>query len=244
MDAWPSRVKALVGLADCCELQAAVWAFPDESLARAWFDGRLAADACACLADAGADAGAVRRVARALEQAHPCGADEALAMLRGGHSRLFLVAGERPAVYPYEGPFLYAQARDEGMPALFATRTARAVEACMRSAGVAPVDVRTEPVDSVWNEFSFLSYLYGALARACADGAVGGDACARPDAEEARRQIRCFWDGHGRVWLKRFMERVAQVEDVAGCLKIYTAFALLGCETLDRIEADVRCGES
>jgi len=234
-------LRRLIGLADSCELQAAAWVFPDEQIAAALVDGTFAADAHACLADAGAEPAVLEAVDQAFAALELADVASVRATMRLEHSRLFLVTDERPSIYPFEGPFLYTASNDEGMPALFGTRTVHAIKDCMRAAGVLPVDSNTEPVDSAWNEFTFLSYLYGSLAQAQAQSLEAAPAQGQaPCAAAWREHIRTFYDQHAQVWLPAFMDRVCDQVKALGLGGIYAAFALLGKEVLARIEADVR----
>lgn len=241
-----SRVRLHTGLADICELMAAVWQYPDERLAAALVDGSLAADAHGCLADAGADPETLDRVDRAFAGFDDVDAHELWERLRLEHSRLFLIAVGRPNVYIYEGPFKHVRAGREGEPGLFGTITVHAVKDIMRASGVIPADADVEPVDSVWNEFSFLSFLYGSLARdelAQLNDAADGDPDADgPAPQEWSARIRGFWDAHPSTWLPSFMDEVVSSVDKLGLGPTYAAFALLGKETIARIAADLGGG--
>lgn len=235
------RLRRLVGLADSCELMAAAWVFPDQDVPAALVSGAFAADARACLVDADAAPEVVEAVGRAFETAGPL--DDAAAVraqMRLGHSRLFLITDEPPRIYPFEGPFKHMAANGEGMPALFGTRTVHAVRDAMRAAGVEPADSRTEPVDSAWNEFAFLSYLYGSLAQAEAQAFEGGVPAEGCDAATWRERIRSFNDQHAQMWLPAMADQVANLDCELGLGGIYAAFALFTREVLALIEADVR----
>ena len=241
-----SRLRTHTGLADICELMAAVWRYPDERIAAALLDGSIAADAHGCLEDAGADLEALERVDRAFAALGGTDAHELWERLRLEHSRLFLIAVGRPTVYAYEGPFKHVQAGQEGEPGLFGTISVHAVKDFMRASGVVPADADTEPVDSVWNEFTFLSYLYGCLARdelalAGDGGADGAESCpdGHPEPQVWTERIRGFWDAHVSTWLPAFMDEVASSVEELGLGGTYAAFALLGKETLARIGADL-----
>ncbi len=70
----------------------------------------------------------------------------------------------------------------------------------MREAGVLPKTARKEPADSVWDEFSFMSYLYGNVAKALHEGREA-------DAAEWGGRIVRFWDEHASRWLPAFMDK-------------------------------------
>lgn len=220
------KLRRAIGLADVCELMAAAWAFPTAELAAALADGAFADDAAAALEDAGAVGGeaaeavsALRGLSRsgyggAVEDSRvvecvedPESANELFSALRKGYSLLFLAPGSQVPVFPYESAFRHCALGASGVPALFRSPVTLDVERQMRAAGVTPADARTEPADSVWNEFAFLSYGWGKVAEAL----EAGDA----DAEQKWRDVTTgFWRDHGALWLPAFMEKT--IEEAAG----------------------------
>ncbi len=217
-----------VGLADGCELMAAAFAFPAPALASALGDGSFLRDAQDCLADAGT-AAAPSEILEALDGAD---ADKIFDTLRAAHTMLYLLPGGEAALWPYEAAFCHDYEGRPGLPALFRSPRQLDVERHMREAGVMPADARREPSDSVWNEFSFLSYLYGSLAAALHEGRD-------EDAAQWRERIGAFWDEHASQWLPAFME---QTQEAAARLPrgvAYAAFAVLGHAVLAAIVEDV-----
>ena len=154
-------VRRAIGLADSCELMAAAFAFPDAELAAALADGSFQSDALACLADAGAATATVDKAAAALSAFDGADVVGLADRMRKGHTILYLTPGVDVPIWPYEASFRYTAEGHEGSPALFRSARTLDVERHMREAGVLPKTARKEPSDSVWNEFSFLSFLYG-----------------------------------------------------------------------------------
>lgn len=191
----------LAGLADLCELMAAAFSYPgDGRLARALCDGSYADDLRGALLDAGACRQVVDRADAIAGELHGRRADDLAAALRQGHSVLFLAPGSEVPVWPYEAPFKFVAQGRSGLPSLFRSPVALDVERTMRAAGVVPRHARTEPVDSIWNEFSFAAYL---LAQACS--------CVRSGAHDAagRHGSRAvdFAERHLATWVPAFFEQ-------------------------------------
>lgn len=67
-------------------------------------------------------------------------------------------------IFPYESAFVHVREGLPGAPALFRTALTLRVEKTMRESGVLPKDAETEPCDSAWNEWAFLSFLLGSEA--------------------------------------------------------------------------------
>ena len=142
------RLHRAVGLSDLASLLATGFSFPDGKLAQALYNGAFLDDWRASIVDAcgGESAGDVHlssRCAAAFAET-----DEGL--LRREYSRLFLAPGVDVPIWPYESPFLHRMVGAQGAPSLFRTRISMDVERCMAAAGVATVDLRREPVDSVF----------------------------------------------------------------------------------------------
>lgn len=224
-------VKA-VGLADLCELLAQAFAFPTKELSEALVTGAFQADANACLEDAGAMDGEAASALSALSVV----AEDSTALfgsLRQGYSLLYLAPGAKVPVFPYESAFRHRLAGYKGVPALFRSPATLDVESQMKAAGVLPKNVRTEPADSVWNELTFFSYLFGRLAEAV----EAGDTAAQ---ERWRDALRRFWVEHGAPWLPAFMEETRAVCEadrnrVEGVL--YAQLACIGtvaCAVIER----------
>ncbi len=194
-------LREAIGLADACELLASVSIFPNDILADALFDGRLAGDARSCLEDCGIDPDEAAVICEPWERLVGKDRDTTLAHLRRTHSLLFVRQGDGVAVWPYESAFLHAEAGKDGEPALFRSAVTLDVEKMMREAGGLPQDARTEPCDSVWDEFMFLSYLFGSEADAL-----------NADDEEAmelfRGRSKAFVEEHASRWLPSFFDAV------------------------------------
>lgn len=222
-----------IGLADALELLQAAFLFPSEQLARALTDGSFRNDVEACLADAHVPEETIRALCddfSSLEGRDPV---KLLARLRKGQSLLYVRQAKGVAVFPYESAFLHVQSGHEGAPALFRTLVTLDVESQMREAGVVTKDSRTEPCDSVWNELSFLSFLYGSLAQTLHEGSI------MEDAEVWQARIMRFWTEHGSVWLSAFFEATqAQAAHLSHGTE-YSLFARLGLAVIAIVEADV-----
>lgn len=231
-----------IGLADACELMAATFAYPTHALAEALVMGTYAEDARTCLVDSGASAEGDAVFGRCAALAGPSAgalgaaqsterASQIFEMLRRAHSALYLLPTGNVRVWPYEGPFCYREEGRAGAPVLFRSRRQLDVERHMREAGVMPTDARREPSDSVWNEFSFLSFLYGSAAAAMHEGRD-------EDVERWRERIARFWSEHGSGWLPAFMNQTrAAAPEVPGG-ELYTTFAEIGQLVLEAIAKD------
>lgn len=200
------KLRRAIGLADMYELMAVAWAFPTVELAVSLADGTFANDASAVLGDVGAVGAEIDDIVSVLRELGGRGGDiegigERYSAMRKEYSLLFLAPGACVSVFPYESAFRHRAMGASGAPALFRSPVTLDVENQMREAGVTPVDARTEPVDSVWNECTFLSYLLGKRAEAIE--ARDADAEARW-CDAAMR----FWGDHGALWLPAFMEQV------------------------------------
>ena len=123
--------------------------------------------------------------------------------LKSGASARFCSCARETAVWPYESAFLHVEAGRDGEPALFRSAVTLDVEKAMREAGGLPPDARTEPCDSVWDEFMFLSYLFGSEAEAL-------DADDAEAAEQFRGRARAFVGDHASRWLPGFFDAVAR----------------------------------
>ncbi len=201
-------LKNTIGLADACELLASASAFPDEALADALSDGRLVADAQSCLEDSGIPSNEASAICEPWRKLTGKDSDAILAGIRRAYSLLFVRQGSGVAVWPYESAFLHVKAGRDGEPALFRSAVTLAVEQMMNKAGGLPQDARTEPCDSVWHEFMFLSFLLGSEAEALAS-----------DNEEAEvlahSRTETFVEEHASHWLPDFFSAVERELPIA-----------------------------
>lgn len=221
--------RQLEGLADICELMAATFAYPsDGSLAEALVDGSYASDLQGCLSDIAGDdhpdvcgepcgaptcdSGEVAApasgdldgtLARELGELATRNPGELADLLKKGHSVLFLAPGANVPVWPYEAAFRFVQQGRPGTPSLFRSPIELDVERHMRAAGVLPQHARTEPPDSVWNEFSFMAYL---LAQAVAASRTNR----ADDLHVWFGRAQSFLREHLSAWVPAFMEKTAR----------------------------------
>lgn len=199
-----SAIRKSVGMADGCELLNCAFAFPTEGLAQGLADGSVAQDAAGCLRDAGVADDAAAAAAEGLRAWVGFDAAELYAGMRRVYSLLYLKPGSDTPVFPYESAFIHVQRGLPGAPALFRTAITLDVEHQMHDAGVAAKDERTEPCDSVFEEFEFLSYLFARKA----------DALQRDDREQARdwgERAHRFTREHALAWMPAFMERTREL---------------------------------
>ncbi len=152
--------------------------------------------------------------------------------LRRDHTVLYLLPGGEAAVWPYEAAFRHGSLGHDGLPVLFRSPCQLDVERHMREAGVMPADARREPSDSVWNELSFLSYLYGSLAAALHEDRDD-------DAALWRARIAAFWNEHASRWLPDFMKQTQEAVARLSRGAEYGVFAALGQVALAAIAEDV-----
>lgn len=204
-----NELRRVVGLADVCELLASATPFPNENLANALADGGLAGDALACLEDCGVAHDQAVAACSSWDRLVGQSASAILADIRRTHSLLFVRQGSGVAVWPYESAFLHVRAGKTGEPALFRGPVTLEVEQAMREVGVLPRDSRVEPCDSVWDEFMFLSYLFGNEADALNSG----------DAEAValyRGRSAAFAERHALRWMPGFFGAIERkLSDVA-----------------------------
>ena len=201
-----TRLKRVIGLADACELLCSVFRYPTPALAEGMSDGRIHIDAVACLVDAG------------VNQEKAEGMCEGVAALRGGdivevlegmrrvYSFLYVRQGSGVAIFPYESPFLHTMSGRGGVPVLFRSVATLDVENSMRAVGVLPSDSRTEPCDSIWEEFEFASFLLGSLASALVDKNEN-------ECEKWETALRTFNAKHIQKWLPCFFSTSNDVLD-------------------------------
>lgn len=230
-------LKHIVGLADACELMSESFSFPTKELVTALIDNTYIADARSCLSDieASPDVGICHSPSSA-ESRSSC-MQAMFEDLRRSYTMLYLMPAGAVRIWPYESAFRYRAEGCGGTPTLFRSRHQIDVERHMREAGVMPNDSRREPSDSVWNEFAFLSFLYGSLAAALHEGC---DA----DVVACRRRIVSFWSEHASRWLPAFMGQTRVEAEALPRFAPYAAFAEVGLAVLAAIEVDaVACDE-
>lgn len=238
-DSVDGALRRAVGMSDMAALLAAAFRFPeDAALADALADGSFLADWEASLSDAcGMAAGGDGRMAERCRELF-LGAD--CEALRREYSFLFLTPGVDVPVWPYESCFLHRASGASGSPSLFRTRCALDVERQMAEAGVASASARTEPVDSAFLEFEFLSVLHArqgaALQRSKDSATAEGDASDGADPALWAQRIALFAKGHALAWLPQFMDEVKERDRLGA----YRAFALLGARYLGELEIDAR----
>lgn len=225
-------LRRAIGLADLCELASAAFAFPTRELAAALSGGSFAEDCRSCLEDAGLGADVVEGAMAGFRSFEGRPVEVLFDLLRKGSSLLFFAPGGESPVWPYEAAFLFAASGREGEPTLFRTACQLDVEKRMREAGVLPKDARTEPSDSVWNELSFMSYLYGSVAKALHEGRGA-------DAAEWSGRIVHFWDEHAVKWLPAFMEKTVEEAPMHSYGAEYAILAEVGLLVLGVIREDV-----
>lgn len=194
-------MRKVVGLADGCELMSALTRFPDNDVAAAVVNGSVRDDAVSCAKDVAAarDDGRAGDI-EALCEGFVCAADEDAEGLGAALRRAWSL--------------LYARQGLPGAPALFRTALTLRVEKTMRESGVLPKDAETEPCDSAWNEWAFLSFLLGSEA-----------ASLEAEDEEAvalwRGRVADFVRDHAALWLLDFLTRTAEeVERLAQAGKV------------------------
>ena len=225
------RLRVAVGLADMCELASAVFAFPTPELAAALSEGSIAEDLRGCLEDAGVwgeDGSPLSEVAGFAS----CDSAALFDSMRKGYSLLYLAPGGTTPVWPYESPFRFVADGREGEPSLFRSPRQVDVERHMREAGVLPKDARTEPADSIWSELSFMSYLYGQVAKALHEGREA-------DVAEWSGRIVRFWDEHAAKWLPAFMAKTAKEAPRHSFGAEYGCLAEVGSLVLGVIRNDI-----
>ena len=148
------------------------------------------------------------------------------ATMRREYSRLFLAPARRCRCGRTRAVFAIAPHGASGVPSLFRSQIALAVERSMHEAGVAPVKEHQEPGDSVFRELDFLAYLHAAEGEALR---VGDE-----DARSAHlgRLVR-FATDHALPWIPDFMAATEELADFA----VYRAFARLGVRYLAELRA-------
>ena len=146
--------------------------------------------------------------------------------LRREYSRLFLAPGVDVLIWPYESPFVHRMMGAGGDPSLFRTRIAMDVERRMAESGVTTVDLRREPVDSIFHELEFLAHLHACVAEAVRVEDVAAEA-------EWRNRLDSFARDHFLKWCPRFMS------EVRSQLAAYQALSDMGMRYMCELAAEV-----
>lgn len=147
--------------------------------------------------------------------------------MRKEYTRIYL-SPVRVLVYPYESAFLHVESGREGVPVLFRSAVTLDVEAQMREAGVISKNARKEPCDSVFQEFEFMSFMYGSLAAAIQEGDEA--AC---DLWQGR--VERFLNEHALRWMPAFMERTIEHSGEG----LYASFARIALVFLGMLSEEV-----
>ena len=228
-----ASMRHCIGLADACELMEATFAFPTAALAQALIDGSYEDDCIGCLSDIGVGSEERAGISHELAAFKQRDADELLDTLKKGHSILYLAPGLKVPVWPYESPFFTMRLNPNAKPSLYRTQIALDIEELMRKAGVVFEDARTESPDSIWNEFAYLSYLYGSLAQALLQDEV-------EKADELRGHIDVFVDKHVLNWFDDFMASSVENAPLHSHGTEYATFARIGAVVTKELVADSR----
>lgn len=228
------RIRQAVGLADLCELMSVALRFPENgSLAQGLSGGEFAMDAAGALLDAGVGRDVFREAMDKLNALQGRNVPELQDRLRKGHSLLYLAPGLDVPVWPYEATFLFAEKGREGNASLFRSPVTLDVEAHMRAAGVLPKNSRRDPSDGVWNEFAFMSYLYGRIAEAEFEDRLD-------DVYSWSKHVVSFWDAHASKWLPGFMTKTIEEAPKCSFGAEYAVLAEVGLLVLDAICKDAK----
>lgn len=197
------ELQDAIGTADLCGLLSRAFGFPDEELTDALVNGDFANDALNCLEEVGVDGGDIALARESLAGFLQRNASDLFENLKKGYSLLYLAPGAKKPVWPYESAFMYVAEGKKGVPSLFRSSITLDAERLMREASVLPKNSRTEPVDSIWNELSYLSFLYGSLASSLyeGDGSM---------VSTWTERIDVFSEAHTHRWFKSFFERTIE----------------------------------
>lgn len=215
------QVRRLIGMADCFELLRVMFSFPERTLAEGLASGKVAQDVADCLEDAGAEEEAISRIQAEFACLEVSDEDRLCEGMRQTYSQWYLAPGSKVPIFPYESAFRFVFSGQKGTPALFRTPVALDVKELMGDAGVVPADAAREPVDSIWNELSFLAFLFGSWAKAVFD---------EKSEESADWRRRCchFWSTHGEAWIPSFMDATRELAIGPEGADPYGAFARFG----------------
>lgn len=218
----------VVGMADSCELFSAAFSFPDHAIACALSQGAFQDDVESCLFDAGVERSRLRQDEAWGRLLSLEGCDEAVLLerMRHAYSFAYLTPGN-PEVLLYEGAFRHRAANMSSTPPMFRSAATLDVERRMKEAGVAAVDERRFPCDSVEREFAFLSYLAGSQASCLREGDI---------LESSRWEERfcSFARDHACRWLPSFFSETRLCEsadiyrDIACLARLFVDGPLAG----------------
>ena len=204
-----SQLKKAIGKADLCELMSALFAFPQEkNLATGLCDGTILSDVEGCIQDIAPSNVEPALAIQELQSFVGKDIDTMYENLRIGSSALFFAPGGFPPVWPFEGPFRFAAQHPTEYPTLFRSPVTLDVEKMMKTSGVTMANDRKEPCDSIWNEFSYLSYLFGKEAERLFAEDVEG-------AQTWRSFADSFIEKHFSVWALDFMSKT--INEVVNC---------------------------
>lgn len=226
------ELRRTIGFADCLELLSLCFGFPTRELANALVDGRLREDAVGCFADAGIGGAGAARVADSLVRFEGMSPEEVFHGLRQSFSLLFLSPNrDGVRVFAYESAFRYRASGKPGTPVLFRSSCSIDVERQMREASVIPNNARTEPVDSIWNELSFLSYLLGRIG-SFEYGQCLGHAAPSGSVQSWDEKLQRFLSSHFLAWAPEFFDMVAHEAASIEGASFYADMARIGALTI------------
>ena len=214
--------------ADICELFSYAFMLPSEEFVSALLSGSFSQDMCDCsrellsLEDEAfirTTSSLIGELDRVLEPADD--RTQLLFSLQAEYTRLYVVSGRAPLIFPFESAFKHVAGGHEGVPTLFISPITLDVEKQMKRLNALPENALKEPVDSMAAEMDFLRYLYTQTAHAIYH-----------DSEETTsawlEEILTFRKTHFDTWLDAFMERTIQLTN----LPIYRIIASLARITL------------
>ncbi|MDO5042108.1 MAG: molecular chaperone TorD family protein [Slackia sp.] len=205
MDDYADLIR-VVGMADSCELFSAAFSFPDHAIACALSQGTFQGDVESCLCDAGVEKSLVweNEAWKRLLSLRGCDGAALLERMRRAYSFVYLTPGS-PEVLLYEGAFRHRAANVSSIPSMFRSAATLDVERSMKEAGVAAVDERRFPCDSVEREFAFLSYLAGSQASCLRGGDI-------PESLRWKERFCSFARDHACLWLPSFFNETCLCE--------------------------------
>ncbi|MEC4273160.1 molecular chaperone TorD family protein [Adlercreutzia sp. R25] len=230
-----AAIRRYIGLADCCELLSETFKYPTERLISSLLDGSYLEDCIHSVEDAGAEPSQLDSAIENIQALSSSSPNSLLDSARKGYSLLYLAPGSKVPVFPYESPFRFVADQREGVPSLFRSQITLDVERQMAAAGVLPCDRNKEPSDSIWREFSFLSFLLGSAAAAlCAEDVAS--------AGQWIERARTFWSSHAQRWVPDFMLRTAECARSEAFLpwaECYECFADVGSKIVSLLQGEL-----
>lgn len=210
------QFSAFIAAADLCEFFSTVFRFPSVEVMDGFVLGSVLADLQSCLQDLDAPKETLTTVEEILKKYRKSDPSCLLVEAKKSYSLLYDMPGKLTRVHIFEGPFCYVHEGGTGSPSNFLSSATLDVEEMMREAGVLPRLNTSRPVDSVYDEFDFLRYLYVNAANAL-----------RSHNEEAsllcQNRINSFQGKHCARWIPEFM-KASQREAGAG---LYADIALI-----------------